>query len=612
MFIIHSISNTNGNNYVEVIGDQRKNFSAGGYLQIRGSKNNDGIYKLSAVTFVNGYTRLTPEVAIPSTSTDGYVNGGIYQVDFSDATLAGKQPVIIAPSTYNTTATSLTLPSRGSFDYGERLVENTVHLLENFAGKTAPVNPTIGQQWYDFNTLTMKSFDGVKWSSDINVNDGRFTLTDPQNNNSKLVFTAAEPDGMTATGVTLYPEADVAKSQPIFRVLNAVGDVHLAVLRGDGIATDTRFIANSDKTSELKGKLAVGNPSVDFSDGSKAIVNGHLDVVGKVILDESAQAHGIEYRASGSSLKAVDNLWTTTSTHSDSMSFYNSSQQVAVIGAVTKFFTPVEMSETLKVAKMATFTDITSTGTIDANVIKAKEFETASLLVPLALSAGKDGSKLLGQLDVNGMVVSGLITPTGDKDAVNKKYVDDLNFLSKLRDVDVSTVADTQSLVYDGVMKKWMNKTLGPDNINGIDGRIKDKAAESVLAATHVGVTPTYDNVAKALKFALNQQTLNASGDATGTATFDWSGNVSLPLTLKSSGVTAGQWTKVTVNAKGIVTSGALLTPDDIPTLDPSKIVGSYNLQNKYKVYNAIDPTDAGDYVTLRFLQNYKFDAGTF
>jgi len=43
-------------------------------------------------------------------------------------------------------------------------------------------------------------------------------------------------------------------------------------------------------------------------------------------------------------------------------------------------------------------------------------------------------------------------------------------------------------------------------------------------------------------------------------------------VTLKNSGVTAGTYTKVTVNAKGLVTSGSNLSVNDIPSLPASKI----------------------------------------
>lgn len=50
-------------------------------------------------------------------------------------------------------------------------------------------------------------------------------------------------------------------------------------------------------------------------------------------------------------------------------------------------------------------------------------------------------------------------------------------------------------------------------------------------------------------------QSITATGDATGTATVS-SGAATIALTLKNSGVTAGTYSAVTVNAKGIVTGG--------------------------------------------------------
>jgi|GEM_PF-856403 len=53
--------------------------------------------------------------------------------------------------------------------------------------------------------------------------------------------------------------------------------------------------------------------------------------------------------------------------------------------------------------------------------------------------------------------------------------------------------------------------------------------------------------------------TITLTGDATG------SGTTSIPVTLANSGVTAGTYTKVTVDAKGRVTTGANLAAGDIP-----------------------------------------------
>lgn len=70
----------------------------------------------------------------------------------------------------------------------------------------------------------------------------------------------------------------------------------------------------------------------------------------------------------------------------------------------------------------------------------------------------------------------------------------------------------------------------------------------------------------KSQSYLTGNQTITASGDATG------SGTTAISLTLANSGVTAGTYPKVTVDAKGRVTSGAALVATDVPTLTASKI----------------------------------------
>ena len=66
---------------------------------------------------------------------------------------------------------------------------------------------------------------------------------------------------------------------------------------------------------------------------------------------------------------------------------------------------------------------------------------------------------------------------------------------------------------------------------------------------TKVGKSATADKLATARTFTL-------AGDVTGSASFDGSANVSISATIKNSGVTAGTYSAVNVNAKGIVTAG--------------------------------------------------------
>lgn len=62
-------------------------------------------------------------------------------------------------------------------------------------------------------------------------------------------------------------------------------------------------------------------------------------------------------------------------------------------------------------------------------------------------------------------------------------------------------------------------------------------------------------------------RTITATGDATGLTAFDGSQNVEMALELATSGVTAGTYSKVTVDAKGRVTAGSNITVEDIGDL---------------------------------------------
>ena len=77
-------------------------------------------------------------------------------------------------------------------------------------------------------------------------------------------------------------------------------------------------------------------------------------------------------------------------------------------------------------------------------------------------------------------------------------------------------------------------------------------AIEDAIAGLTDGTTPA----GKADKLS-NARTISVAGDVTGSASFDGSADAQIQTTLKNSGVTAGTYSAVTVDAKGIVTAGA-------------------------------------------------------
>lgn len=97
------------------------------------------------------------------------------------------------------------------------------------------------------------------------------------------------------------------------------------------------------------------------------------------------------------------------------------------------------------------------------------------------------------------------------------------------------------------------------------------KIVSGVLPVARGGTGNAIGQAATAVKLA-TPRTISVVGDGTGSALFDGSDNASLSLTLANTGVAVGTYTKLRVNAKGLVTSATSLTADDVPWLDASKV----------------------------------------
>lgn len=89
--------------------------------------------------------------------------------------------------------------------------------------------------------------------------------------------------------------------------------------------------------------------------------------------------------------------------------------------------------------------------------------------------------------------------------------------------------------------------------------------------STYIWINSSSGTADSAVKLT-TARTISASGDGTWSVNFDGSANVSAAFTLANSGVTAGTFTKVTVDTKGRVTTGTTLADTDIPNLNVSKL----------------------------------------
>lgn len=126
--------------------------------------------------------------------------------------------------------------------------------------------------------------------------------------------------------------------------------------------------------------------------------------------------------------------------------------------------------------------------------------------------------------------------------------------------------------------------------------------------ALHATTAPTATNstlvattaYVKAQGYITGNQTITLTGDATG------SGTTSIAVTLANTGVTAGTYPKVTVDAKGRVTAGTTLVAADIPNLDANKItsgtIADARISGSYT--GMVNLTGTGNVDFARFLGN--------
>ena len=87
-----------------------------------------------------------------------------YTLDWTNPTL--KPSFLLPVGVIDSSSTSLSLSGRDTANWGERLQENMLRIMENFASPIAPPAPTWGQLWYDTGAKILKMYktDGT-WVS---------------------------------------------------------------------------------------------------------------------------------------------------------------------------------------------------------------------------------------------------------------------------------------------------------------------------------------------------------------------------------------------------------------------------------------------------------------
>lgn len=230
---------------------------------------------------------------------------------------------------------------------------------------------------------------------------------------------------------------------------------------------------------------------------------------------------------------------------------------------------------------------VATDGTMTVNNIAASKIEGAvaeASKVTHALTFGSDtydgsAAKVITAASIGAMTTAAMVD-----------YVKFTDIASDTKAGVVKSTTDTVDKIKvetDGTMSIYQvsgNKVSGAvDNANKL-GNVA--ATDILVAGGDSALTAKVKNAATADALATARQ-ISLTGDATGSAEFNGSADAQIAVTLPTVNANVGAFTKVTVNAKGLVTAAENLSAADIPDLTLSKITDAGTLAGKSEVSEA-------------------------
>lgn len=242
-----------GVNFIKINNDLTYRFIPGFSFNIINSGGNNGTYTVSNSIFDGTHTIITVVELIPSI---GLPFGNIqYSIPVSE------------------NATSLLFSGRGVLNFGESLIENNLHILENFANTVAPINPTTGQLWYKSDTDELYIYDSNNvWTTSTNIGSGELSFIDPQHPTDQVnpILKISGDDG--DVGLSIKTNVDPLPNNSILRVLSST-DIEVLRVEYDGYlsttnsiqslgTTSTNSFANDLEFADSKGITSVSGSSI--------------------------------------------------------------------------------------------------------------------------------------------------------------------------------------------------------------------------------------------------------------------------------------------------------------------------------------------------------------
>jgi phage-related tail fiber protein len=454
----------------------------------------------------------------------------------------------------------------------------------------------------------------------------RFVARNGLDSNSQTITSVADPvnaqDASTknfssnASNLTVGTLAAARLPAHTGDVTSSAGSAALT-LANSGVSAGTfRSV-----TVDLKGRVTAGtNPTTLTGYGitdalpiGGGTLTGPLQINNASLVSGSASAATLFYTGA-SSLYGLT-MKSTTAGATTAINFFNSAG--TNVGSIAHNDATLTFNGNATSASAIAWSGVTGKpttlsgyGITDAALIASPTF-TGVPAAPTA-SAGTNTTQIATTAFVSAAVANLISSAPTALDTLNELAAalgDDANFSTTVTN-SLSLKAPIASPTFTGV-------PAAPTASNGTN-TTQIATTAFVAAAVAAG---TGGNVASATVLQ-TARTIALTGDVTYTSgAFNGSANVTGVATLANSGVTAGTYPKVTVDAKGRVTAGSALASGDLPTYTGTLSSSQITTGLGFTPYNSTNPsgfiTSAGNAATasssplLSALGNYAWTAAS-